>query len=112
MAPQHKVIKYKGKEVEFWMTPVTLAERNRVQAVAKKGSDSDFALRLFCLKATDKNGNKLIPEAHVAELEREFPAALMELMMRELLENVDEDEDEEIDVDPKPSSRPSGKTTS
>ena len=40
-----------GSEFEFWMTPLTLAERTRAQKQAKSDDATDFALQLLVSKA-------------------------------------------------------------
>ena len=44
-----------GSAFEFWMTPLTLAERTRAQKLAKSDDNTDFALHLLASKARDEN---------------------------------------------------------
>ncbi|MEK9630358.1 MAG: hypothetical protein VW076_00625, partial [Synechococcus sp.] len=44
-----------GSEFDFYMTPLTLAERTRAQKQAKSDDAIDYALQLLVTKA--KNGN-------------------------------------------------------
>ena len=97
-----------GSEFEFWMTPLTLAERGRAQKQAKSDDATDFALQLLVAKAVDKNGQKLFSAGEVAELRNELPASVVEALMLQLLAEPEAAEEEVID--PKPSSRTSGKT--
>ena len=97
-----------GSEFEFWMTPLTLAERGRAQKQAKSDDATDFALQLLVAKAVDKNGQKLFSAGEVAELRNELPASVVEALMLQLLAEPEAAEEEV--VDPKPSSRTSGKT--
>ena len=97
-----------GTEFEFWMTPLTLAERGRAQKQAKSDDATDFALQLLVAKAVDKNGQKLFSAGEVAELRNELPASVVEALMLQLLAEPEAAEEEVID--PKPSSRTSGKT--
>ena len=96
-----------GSEFEFFMTPLTLAERGRAQKQAKSDDATDFALQLLVAKATDENGQKMFSAGEVAELRNELPASVVEALMLQLLQ---EPEVEEADVDPK-SSRPSSRKT-
>ena len=62
-----------GTEFEFFMTPLTLAERSRAQKQAKSDDATDFALQLLVAKATDENGMKMFSAGEVAELRNELP---------------------------------------
>ena len=96
-----------GSEFEFFMTPLTLAERARAQKQAKSDDATDFALQLLVAKATDENGMKMFSSGVVAELRNELPASVVEALMLQLLQ---EPEAEEVESDPKPSKTSSRKT--
>ena len=96
-----------GSEFEFFMTPLTLAERARAQKQAKSDDATDFALQLLVAKATDENGMKMFSAGEVAELRNELPASVVEALMLQLLQ---EPEAEEVESDPKPSKTSSRKT--
>ena len=98
-----------GTEFEFFMTPLTLAERSRAQKQAKSDDATDFALQLLVAKATDENGMKMFSAGEVAELRNELPASVVEALMLQLLQ---EPEAEEVESDPKPSKTSSRKTDS
>ena len=98
-----------GTEFEFFMTPLTLAERGRAQKQAKSDDATDFALQLLVAKATDENGMKMFSPGEVAELRNELPASVVEALMLQLLQ---EPEAEEVESDPKPSRTSSRKTDS
>ena len=49
-----------GSEFEFWMTPLTLAERTRAQKQAKSDDATDFALQLLVSKAKDENNRPFV----------------------------------------------------
>ena len=100
-----------GTEFEFWMTPLTLAERGRAQKQAKSDDATDFALQLLVAKATDENGQKMFSPGEVAELRNELPAAVVEALMLQLLQEPEAAE-EEVAADPKPSRASSRKTDS
>ena len=89
-----------GSEFEYWMTPLTLAERGRAQKGAKSDDATDFALQLLVNKAKDQNGQPLFAPGEVAELRNHIPASVVEALMLQLLEDspVDEDNVEELDV--------------
>ena len=96
-----------GSEFEFFMTPLTLAERARAQKQATSVDAADFALQLLVAKATDENGMKMFSAGEVAELRNELPASVVEALMLQLLQ---EPEAEEVESDPKPSKTSSRKT--
>ena len=98
-----------GSEFEFWMTPLTLAERSKAQKQAKSDDATDFALQLLVTKAVDENGQKMFSPGELAELRNELPASVVEALMMQL---ITDGEAEEEDLDPKPSSSSSRKTAS
>ena len=98
-----------GTEFEFFMTPLTLAERGRAQKQAKTDDATEFAVQLLVAKATDENGMKMFSACEVAELRNELPASVVEALMLQLLQ---EPEAEEVESDPKPSKTSSRKTDS
>ena len=84
---------------EFWMTPLTLAERARAQKLAKSDDNTDFALHLLASKAKDENGMPVFHQGDLAELRNSLPATVVEALMLQLLGNGEGDEeDEELDM--------------
>jgi hypothetical protein len=111
MKPQRKAAELPdGSEFEFFMTPLTLAERSRAQKQAKSDDATDFALQLLVAKATDENGEKLFNAGDLAELRNSLPASVVEALMLLLLTS--EEVEEEAEVDPKPSQPTSKRTAS
>ena len=98
-----------GSEFEYWMTPLTLAERSRAQKQAKSDDATDFALQLLVAKATDENGGRLFNAADPAELRNDFPSHVVEALMLKMLAD---DQGEDEDLDPKPSQPTSKRTAS
>ena len=110
MKPQRKaVLLPKGVEFEYWMTPLTLAERSRAQKQAKSDDATDFALLLLVAKATDENGVCLFNAGDLAELRNAYPAHVIEALMLQMLAD---DQGEDEDLDPKPSQPTSKRTAS
>ena len=110
MKPQRKVVVLRnGIEYEFWMTPLTLAERSRAQKQAKSDDMNDVALLLLVAKATDENGGCLFNAGDLAELRNALPASVVEALMLQLLAD---DQGEDEDLDPKPSQPTSKRTAS
>ena len=87
-----------GSEFEFWMTPLTLAERTRAQKQAKSDDATDFALQLLVSKAKDENNRPLFNVGELAELRNELPASVVEALMLQLIGEVEEEEEEETDM--------------
>jgi hypothetical protein len=111
MKPQRKAAELPdGSEFEFWMTPLTLAERSRAQKQAKSDDATDFALQLLVAKATDENGGRLFNVGDLADLRNVLPASVVEALMLQLLTS--EEVEEEDEVDPKPSQPTSKRTAS
>ena len=110
MKPQRKAVDLPdGSEFEYWMTPLTLAERSRAQKQAKSDDATDFALQLLVAKATDENGGRLFNVGDLAELRNALPASIVEGLMLQLLA---EDQGEDEDLNPKPSQPTSKRTAS
>jgi hypothetical protein len=110
MKPQRKAVDLPdGSEFEYWMTPLTLAERSRAQKQAKSDDATDFALQLLVAKATDENGGRLFNVGDLAELRNALPASIVEALMLQLLA---EDQGEDEDLNPKPSQPTSKRTAS
>lgn len=113
MKPQRKAVELpNGEEFEYWMTPLTLAERSRAQKQAKTDDTTDFALQLLVNKAVDENGQKLFAPGEVAELRNELPASVVEALMLQLLAETGAQDEEDEELDPKPSRSSSRKTAS
>ena len=88
-----------GEEFEFWMSPLTLAERAKAQKQAKSEDATDFALQLLVTKARDKNGVPMFGQGDLAELRNSLPASLVEGLMLLLIGEQEADEDdEELDM--------------
>ena len=105
MQPQRKSVELPdGSDFEFWMTPLTLAQRARAQKQAKSDDATDFALQLLAMKALDETGQKLFQPGELAELRNELPATVVEALMLQLLAD-GEQEVEEEESDLKSSSK-------
>ena len=96
MQPQRKSVELpNGDDFEFYMTPLTLAQRARAQKQAKSEDATDFALQLLAMKATDQSGQKLFQPGELAELRNELPATVVESLMLQLLSDGEQEEAEE-----------------
>ena len=86
-----------GSLFEFYMTPLTLAERAQAQKKAKSDDATDFALQLLVTKARDENGQAMFHSAELGELRNELPASVVESIMLKLIQD-DTEEDEDVDM--------------
>ena len=99
MKPQRKTIELpNGEEFEYWMTPLTLAERARAQKQVKSDDATEFALQLLVSKAKDENGQPMFAPGEVAELRNALPANVVEALMLQLLADEPKEDDEELDM--------------
>ncbi len=98
-------------EFAFWMTPLTIAERQRAQKQSKSDDAIDFALQLLISKATDENGTKLFAPGTVAEIRNDLPASVIDALLLELLDSGESGEEDEEDS-PKPLKSSSKRTAS
>ena len=84
---------------EFWMSPLTLAERAKAQKLAKSDDNTDFALQLLVSKARDENDMQLFHQGDLAELRNSLPASVVEALMLQLLGSGEwDEEDEDLDM--------------
>ena len=72
LEPTKKVVELSdGTEFEMWVTPLTMAERERAQKQAKSDDAGAFALQLLITKAMDEAGTKLFSAGEVDVLKNE-----------------------------------------
>ena len=97
MKPQRRATELPdGSELEWFMTPLTLAERARAQKQSKTDDATDFALQLLVSKAKDQNGIPMFSAGDIAELRNELPASLVESLMLQLIAEEQQEEEEEV----------------
>jgi len=94
-----------GKLFEFYMTPMTLAERSRAQKMSKENDTTDFALRLLIDKAMNQDNEKRFHIGHLPGLRNELPATLVEKLMMALIGEDEEDEEVQKDLNIKSVSK-------
>jgi hypothetical protein len=85
-----------GSTFEMYVTPLTMAERERAQRQAKSDDASAFALQLLVNKAVDHNGNKLFSPGEIDILKNEVKDKDLQSLMLAIL-----DDGEEEPIDPK-----------
>ena len=113
MQPEKKSVELPdGSDFEFYMTPLTLAQRKRAQKQAKSDDATDFALQLLINVARDENQAPLFTAGDLAVLRNSLPANLVDALMLVILGANEEEEEEEEEITPKSSSKSSRKTTS
>ena len=72
LEPTKKVVELSdGTDFEMWVTPLTMAERERAQKQAKSDDAGAFALQLLITKAMDESGTKLFSAGEVDVLKNE-----------------------------------------
>jgi len=79
-----------GSIFEMWMTPLTMAERERAQKQAKSDDATAFALQLLIAKAMDENGAKLFSAGEIDILKNEVKDADLQALMLAILTEEDE----------------------
>ena len=79
----------------MYVSPLTMAERERAQRQAKSDDSNAFALQLLLAKAQDENGIKLFKQGEIDILKNEVKDSDLQTLMLAILQ-----EDEEI-LDPK-----------
>ena len=84
-----------GSLFEMWVTPLTMAERERAQKRAKSDDANAFALQLLLSKAQDENGRKLFNAGEIDVLKNEVKDSDLQKLMLAVIT-----EEEEM-IDPK-----------
>lgn len=85
-----------GTEFEMWMTPLTMAERERAQKRAGSDDANAFALQLLIAKAQDEMGKALFSPGEIDVLKNEVKDSDLQSLMLAILT-----EKEEEAIDPK-----------
>jgi|TARA_Y100000015_G_scaffold13098_1_gene12568 hypothetical protein len=83
-----------GTVFEMWITPLTMAERERAQRKAKSEEATAFALQLLMSKARDEDGKMLFAPGEIDVLKNEVKDRdLQSLMLAVLTDDSDADSD-------------------
>ena len=85
-----------GSEFEMWVTPLTMAERERAQKQAKSDDANAFALQLLITKALDESGAKLFSPGEIDVLKNEVKDKDLQSLMLAIITD-----DTEEPIDPK-----------
>ena len=85
-----------GTSFEMYVTPLTMAERERAQRNAKSDDANAFALQLLVAKAQDSNGQKLFNVGEIDVLKNEVKDKDLQALMLGVLTD-----DEAAEMDPK-----------
>jgi hypothetical protein len=83
-----------GSTFEMWVTPLTMAERERAQKQAKSEDATAFALQLLLQKACDESGAKLFSAGEIDVLKNEVKDKDLQALMLAVLT----DDSEELDT--------------
>ena len=85
-----------GTEFEMWVTPLTMAERERAQKRAGSDDANAFALQLLITKAQDDAGQALFLAGEIDVLKNEVKDKDLQALMLAILTD-----DEKEAIDPK-----------
>jgi hypothetical protein len=96
LEPAKKVVELSdGTKFEMWVSPLTMAERERAQRMAKSDDAGAFALQLLITKAQDDSGKKLFSPGEIDVLKNEVKDKDLQSLMLAILS--DDENAEEID---------------
>ena len=84
-----------GSIFEMYVSPLTMAERERAQRQARSDDANAFALQLLIAKAQDENGRKLFNAGEIDVLKNEVKDSDLQSLMLAVI-NAEEDP-----IDPK-----------
>ena len=79
-----------GSIFEMYVTPLTMAERERAQKQARSDDANAFALQLLLTKAQDENGRRLFNTGEIDVLKNEVKDSDLQSLMLAVI-NSDED---------------------
>jgi len=85
-----------GTEFDMWVTPLTMAERERAQKRAGSDDANAFALQLLIAKAQDEKGSALFLAGEIDVLKNEVKDKDLQSLMLAILTD-----DEQEAIDPK-----------
>jgi hypothetical protein len=74
-----------GSVFEMWVSPLTMAERERAQKQAKSDDANAFALQLLITKALDESGAKLFSAGEIDVLKNEVKDKDLQALMLAIL---------------------------
>ena len=80
-----------GSIFEMYVTPLTMAERERAQRQAKSDDANAFALQLLLSKAQDENGRKLFNAGEIDVLKNEVKDKDLQSLMLAVINSEEED---------------------
>ena len=92
-----KEVEIKGQDFSFWMTPLTIAEQQAAQKMAKSDDANDFALQLLVKKAMDENGQAMFQADAVPAMRSGCEKAEVEKLLLALIRE-DDGEAPELDL--------------
>ena len=92
---QKEVTLSDGSLFEMYVSPLTMAERERAQRQAKSDDANAFALQLLLSKAQDENGRKLFNPGEIDVLKNEVKDSDLQSLMLAVI-NLEEET-----IDPK-----------
>jgi len=82
-----------GSIFEMYVTPLTMAERERAQKQAKSDDANAFALQLLIAKAQDENGRKLFSAGEIDVLKNEVKDSDLQSLMLAVINSDEETPD-------------------
>jgi hypothetical protein len=86
LEPSKKVVELSdGTTFEMWVSPLTMAERERAQKQAKSDDANAFALQLLITKALDDAGTKLFSAGEIDVLKNEVKDKDLQSLMLAIL---------------------------
>ena len=86
LEPIKKVVELSdGDKFEMWVTPLTMAERERAQKQAKSDDANAFARQLLIAKALDETGAKLFSAGEIDVLKNEVKDKDLQALMLAIL---------------------------
>lgn len=97
LQPIKRVVKLSdGSDFEFYVTPLTMAERERAQKMPGGDNPNGLGINLLITKAMDDAGQRLFQAGEIAELKNEVLDADLQALMLAVI--AEDPEEQEIDM--------------
>jgi hypothetical protein len=92
--PSKRTVKLNnGSEFDMWVSPLSMAERERAQKMPGGDDANGFALNLLIMKATDETGQRLFAAGEIAVLREEVLDADLQQLMLAVIQSPEQEQE-------------------
>jgi hypothetical protein len=92
--PSKRTVKLSdGSEFNMWVSPLSMAERERAQKMPGGDDANGFALNLLIMKATDETGQRLFAAGEMAILREEVLDVDLQQLMLAVIQSPEQEQE-------------------